>query len=987
MNKILRFISILLFVFIFLSPKSALAADKFVTIINPVRGTDFWSLPGQSSLDFPNFQKNIHTGFDINSTWLLRPDFFLGPKSTPVYFQNPDFSQDELGIFLEVTPSWAEEAGVDYQNNRNWWFANRIFLSAYNPQERIKLLDHAFLKFKNTYGHFPQTVGAWHIDPESASYLKDKYQINSVLVCADQYGTDNYQIWGGWWGVPVYPQKTNLLLPANSSQNKLDVLLLWWAQRDPLNAYGFGVRESTYSVQANDYLLHKLDTSYFSTLSDFYLSPKAGEFGQLTIGLENDNPLKNHASEYQKQLRTLREKSVRFLTVSEFTTWYKKEFPDFSPPHQIGGADALGSNRAGWWEMDIQNRTFYTQNPGEEKVIQDQRSYRLSWPDPYLKAKNPGEKLFWNIPAHPVLPFSSPSFLIFPLLFISAFFVFKKLKIKTPVIIFIFTLALAFTLPMIRSGKLYDYGLAFWGPNGHDGVWHLSLIEQFKKTAWPPQNPVFALEPLNNYHWGFDLSSGLLLRLLPVSALNLYFRLLPLLFALSLGLASYLFAKSKTKSSRVGTYFVFLSFFAGSLGWIFTLLKDGQIGGESLFWSMQSISTLINPPYALSLPLFLLALHFWAKWRKKGKTQNALFLGLFFGLLTGIKVYAGILAGLGLSLFYLYKIIKKESKPFDFLVCLGTGLVSLILLFLMGVISSGSGLVFRPLWFVHSLIESLDKIYWPRLATLRHNLLSQLLTWKLPFFLAIEAFLVLLFLVGNFGFRLIGLFSHLLKKTRLRTNLDQLLFIIIGLGVLFPLLFVQQGTSWNTIQFMYYSLFFANYYLAVHLARLKPALAIFILLLAFPTTYSTLKNYLGNPAPASIPHYELEALDFLRHQEDGLVLTYPWDEFQRNKYDAPKPLRFYETSAYVSALSSKPAFLEDEMNLEITGYPWKERKELLIKFFEQKLDRYQARGLLVNNDITYLYLVTPHTLPYQPQDLGVDMIFTNGNATIYEIRK
>jgi len=59
------------------------------------------------------------------------------------------------------------------------------------------------------------------------------------------------------------------------------------------------------------------------------------------------------------------------------------------------------------------------------------------------------------------------------------------------------------SLTVVKSGLLYSYGMGFWGPNGHDGVWHLALINELTRH-FPPQNPVFAHFSLSNYHWLFD---------------------------------------------------------------------------------------------------------------------------------------------------------------------------------------------------------------------------------------------------------------------------------------------------------------------------------------------------------------------------------------------------------------------------------------------------------------------------------------------------
>jgi len=308
--------------------KACLAESGFVNIINPVRGDDFWPLSNQSPEDFPVFQSSVLAEGGLKATWLLRPDVLFDQELSALFMKEA-FTSGELGIFLEVTPSWAENSEVDYNQDGSWSRADKIFLSGYSRNERERLLITAFSEFKERFGFYPRSVGAWSVDAYSASLLKEKYAVTSILICADQFSTDGYQIWGGWWGVPFYPDKKNLLFPAASTKDKLNALVLWWAARDPLNGYGPGVENSTFSVQANDYLKHGLDTEYFSGLADFYLFPNQGRFGQLTIGLENDNSLSFYKNEFSNQIETLSKKEAVFVTASEFSDWYREPSPVF----------------------------------------------------------------------------------------------------------------------------------------------------------------------------------------------------------------------------------------------------------------------------------------------------------------------------------------------------------------------------------------------------------------------------------------------------------------------------------------------------------------------------------------------------------------------------------------------------------------------------------------------------------------------------------
>jgi len=1011
MKKLTKLVLFFFFFSVFLTfgaGKTRAAEDKFVTIINPVRGGDFWSLAGQGFDDFVDFQKKVHREESVAATWLLRPDYLFDASN--------DFSGspgDEIGLFLEVTPTWAEKAGVEYQSTKGWNLAQNVFLSGYNPKERILLLETAFAQFNEIFGRFPQTVGAWHIDPFSADFVSRQYGVVAILVCADQFSTDGYRIWGGWWGVPFFPSSKNLLVPASSKKDKLPVVILWWAARDPLNGYGSGMEESTYSVQANDYLVfHDLDTEYFSQLADFYLEPLKGDFGQLTMGLENDYRLDKFGDEYRRQVKVLNQKGARFLTAASFARWYQARFPQLSPSHEIGGNDLLGTSRESRWIMTTDYRIGLIRDDAGDWKIRDKRLYRPVWPDPYLGVKNLAGELYWQIPAQadqvgqgdePVLAqggsfltdraeifSSSKGWLVAVVIIFVALGIFFRPEKKALALIGLGGGLVAAT--MVRSGMIDSLGMGFWGPNGHDGIWHLSLINQVQKGI-PPLNPVFSGERLSQYHWGFDYLAGLAAKTTSLSSLDVYFRLFPLLTIFFIGFLGYRLVNKVAKDKTAGWWFVWLSFFAGSFGWLVTLLREGKIGGESLFWAMQSASTLINPPFALSLVLLLLGLNLWFGWKGSTSWKKAVFLGILFGLTAGIKVYGGILVIIALFLYWARGVVVGGKSRFNFITWSLAAITGGLLLFFMGVFSGPPALVFKPLWFTHSLVESLDKLYWPKLAGLRINLVGQWLSWKLPFLLAIELGLVVLFVVGNLGLRVIGLWHWGARAAKKKIEDFDWLMVFIGLpAFVLPLIFVQRGTTWNTIQFFYYFLFIVNFYLAFWLARLSQRgrrmawLAAAFGILAALTSFSTLKDYFGYPPPAAVPYYELEGLGFLSRQDDGVVLTYPYNQFKKKGVDSPLPLYLYETTAYVSAFGNKIAHLEDEMNLEITGFSWRERRGKVDKFFASR-DRIWARGFLVNNRIDYIYLVNDQFLPMQPQDYGVKVIFDNGQVRIYQVSR
>jgi hypothetical protein len=257
-----------------------------------------------------------------------------------------------------------------------------------------------------------------------------------------------------------------------------------------------------------------------------------------------------------------------------------------------------------------------------------------------------------------------------------------------------------------------------------------------------------------------------------------------------------------------------------------------------------------------------------------------------------------------------------------------------------------------------------------------------------------------IFWFGNLGTRILKelLFFKHLKNFRKLSYLEVFIYTIIGIGVLIPTFFIQSGTPWNTIQFMYYSLMFSGILSGVtlggfleksnlntktinnHLRLLLVVVA--VVLLTIPTTYGTLKyHYLPSRPPAKISMEELEALKFLSQQPDGTVLTLPFSKDLADKAvnNPPRPLYLYESTAYVSAFSGQKTYLEDEVNLEITNYDWKSRREKAEAFFDKP-----DPVFLSENKIKYVY-ITDYSKKLKLESIGMKKMLESKNIAIYGI--
>jgi len=549
----------------------------------------------------------------------------------------------------------------------------------------------------------------------------------------------------------------------------------------------------------------------------------------------------------------------------------------------------------------------------------------------------------------------------------------------------------AWSSTMFKSGIIYGYGMGFWGPNGHDGVWHIALAKSISRGIW--DMPVFAGETIKNYHIGFDLILSAIHKLVLIPIHTLYFQIIPPVLAFLAGLGVYLFVYSWTRSKLSAFLATFFVYFGGSFGWLVTFFRNRVIDGESLFWSQQSISTLINPPFALSLLIVYFGL--WSL-IKGIETKDKKFLTLatfLFGILVQVKIYASFLVLFGLFITGVFKILKRNGL--DILkVFLGASIIS-ILLFPPSQKILENTLVFRPFWFLEEMMSAKDRFYWPKLASAIVNYKLAGNYFKLTFAYGLS---FLIFLLGNLGTRIIGIQTFFRKIKNFKNFQDIQIFVIVVIltGIFIPTFFVQRGTPWNSIQFMYYSLSFMGILSGISIGNLiknlntkflSGSLLIFVIFFTLPTSLGTLLNhYLPERPPAKISKADLEALDFLSRQPDGIVLTQPFSKelAESKKNFPPRPLYLYESTAYVSAFSGKKTYLEDEVNLEITGYNWRQRRKEVERFFS--LSDYDEKiKFLQKEGITYVYVVKD--LQKYFKDLGLESvkIFENSEISIYKI--
>ncbi|MCX6704456.1 MAG: hypothetical protein NTZ07_03345 [Candidatus Woesebacteria bacterium] len=530
---------------------------------------------------------------------------------------------------------------------------------------------------------------------------------------------------------------------------------------------------------------------------------------------------------------------------------------------------------------------------------------------------------------------------------------------------------------MFRTGRLYSYGIGYFGPLARDGVWHEALVNQLK-LAVPPQNPGFAGQALSNYHYFYDILIAKMSSLTTTPASFLIYRFFPFIFSILLGIGTYVLAKRLFNKKAISILAVFFTYFGSSFGWIVSLIKHQPLAGESAFWANQPVSMNLNPPYAISLVIIIFAIILLDLYLKKPNLIKGLILSVAIGLLVGFKAYAGAIMLSGLLILTVKKIFFDKNFSLLPVFALSGGIFLAVYL---SISRGAAGLIaFQPLWLIDTMIDAGDRVGIPNFTARRFAYIGG---GKWINYAAVEVISLFIFFAGNLGTRIISLWG--IGKKYFKDDLHLFIFALMVVSVIPTLLFVQKGNPWNIIQFFYYFLFFAGLYAANSLKKFTIPMVVAIVLITPISSMATFRSWLYPNPPAYLPAKEYQALSFLKSQPMGAVLKHPYNPGIRGNFKDPYPLSVYADNAYVSAFSGKPVFIEDAEQQIILDTNYKNRVDEANRFFVEKDLRWSAK-FLKDNNIRYIYLPKVYQLPAAEREYPMTKIFENGDVNIYQVR-
>ncbi|MCX6732366.1 MAG: hypothetical protein NTV98_02395 [Candidatus Roizmanbacteria bacterium] len=352
-----------------------------VIFINQVRGNECCQ---KGLLEFTKRQLELFKKLSLPSTFVLRYDV-LKNKQYLSLLKSYANNNINYGIFFEITPSLAKDAGVVYKGTEERWYrAQYAYLVGYSQDERIKIIDTAMALFKAEFGVYPKTTAGWMIDTYSAEHLSKTYGVENHEITREQWGTDGYALYGGSVLSVYAPSKNWIFMPGSSEENLLPLRIVRQTLSDPVHNYGD--LTSGYTSQPNDYGRTK-SFDYFK-----YLLKQVEGYSQpvAVLGLENS---------LDKKYQDIYEGQVAYVSnvISRQNIIFPSAITEIRDVNYVVGTDFSNTSYKSYWiETNYYRARFILKN--NYLQLTDLRVFDKTIFDPYYAFPSGEKTAYWEIP-------------------------------------------------------------------------------------------------------------------------------------------------------------------------------------------------------------------------------------------------------------------------------------------------------------------------------------------------------------------------------------------------------------------------------------------------------------------------------------------------------------------------------------------------------------------------------------------------------------
>jgi hypothetical protein len=376
-----------------------MAHQGIVNIINFIRAVE----PRDSRIDLlePIRQQiRLIQAHNLQATWLIQYDALQDPRIIALLKEGLDDRQ-EIGIWFEVVQPLVEAIGSSWRGRFPWdWHSHVGFSIGYAPDERRRMAERFMADFKSVFGLYPRSVGSWLLDAPLLAHLADRYDLSAGCICKDQWGTDGYSLWGGYYNQAFYPSRKNGFMPAQTANAQIPLPLFRMLGSDPIDQYDAGLEAWTGDPSTHQHVI---------TLEPVYAegtgAPGGGNpdwvrwffktnfsnpslaFAYTQVGQENSFGWPAMAAGLQMQIPLVAEgngKTWRVETLETSGRWFKNRFATTPATAVTAVSDFRGQPRQSVWY----NSRHYRLNAICENgafSIRDIHRFDENYPERYLQ--------------------------------------------------------------------------------------------------------------------------------------------------------------------------------------------------------------------------------------------------------------------------------------------------------------------------------------------------------------------------------------------------------------------------------------------------------------------------------------------------------------------------------------------------------------------------------------------------------------------------
>lgn len=560
-----------------------------------------------------------------------------------------------------------------------------------------------------------------------------------------------------------------------------------------------------------------------------------------------------------------------------------------------------------------------------------------------------------------------------------------------------------FTLMVAGSGWETQNGMQFIGVNARDGIWHMALVNGLANRL-PPEHPFLSNVPLKDYHYFFDLLLGEIVSLTPISTTNLLFRFFPILISILWGTTIYIFVRNWL-SRQTAIWAILWSYLGGSFSYLLLFAKRRNFSLDDSFGILQPATSLINPPFAISVVILMTGFWILHKYLKTGDKNLAVPIILLFGSIVGFKVHAGMI-GLGaLVIAFLWTAFR--TKNFFNLQIIILSLFVAIFVYLPNIGMTGF-LSFAPMALIQQVMAS-SGINWQTWELQRQLFLSRSDLVKL---FTLEIIGLVIFIIGNLGTRIIG-FSKIPAITGNISKKDSFslfFFLSVIISIVVPLFFLQPVNPYDIVQMGWYFLLFfsimgslawVEFVNKIKGKHIKYLLYALLFLLTLPSAIEKINIYaLGNTNKKLIvDKKKLNAISFLQRTQNKNKIILELPKFLE-KDQSPAVIKGNIAFSPIIALTGLRSYFGEE----VQGYNFPETREKLEiitqildpltkkceepSFFVESDCRQIARNAVATLGKTNIDLIySEFKIPWLKIADEIKEIYSQDNIIIYEFQR